>query len=82
MTATHTARQTLDGCFLDMRSRVLDLAASLDRIDRGADAGAVREDDRLKRLGQALGVLVDGSPDRAARVQLLFSLPYDSNWRA
>ena len=81
MAATNTARETLDGCFLEVRSRILDIAAGLDRIDRGADADAVRQDQRLQRLHQAIAVLADGAPDRAERVQQAFSLPYDPNWR-
>ena len=80
MTMTLTARERLDRGYLELRSRVLDIASGLDRVERGADADAVRGDDRLRRLAEALKLVTDGSPDRAQRVQLLFSLPHDVNW--
>ena len=81
MTPTPTAKETLDRCYLDVRSRILDIAASLDRIDRGTDAEAVHRDDRLNRVVQAMALLTDGASSRAERVQMLFSLPYDPKWR-
>ena len=81
MTTTLTAREQLDRGYLELRCRVLDLAAGLDRVERGADGGAVRADDRLRRVAEAMKLITDGKPDRAERVQKLFSLPYDANWR-
>jgi hypothetical protein len=71
------AAQALDAYFLEARARLLDLAAMFDRIDRG---GGVN-DPRLARIRQAVGTLVEAGPDRAARVQELFSLPYDAHWK-
>ena len=71
----------LDRDFLEMRHRVLDLAAALDRIDRGQEAPAVQDDPRLATLQRAIRVLTDGQGNRAERVQLVFSIPYDENWR-
>jgi hypothetical protein len=71
------AAQALDAYFLEARSKLLDLAAILDRIDHG---GGVK-DSRLERIRQAAELLTASGPDRAARVQELFSLPYDSNWK-
>jgi hypothetical protein len=71
------AAQALDAYFLEARARLLDLAAILDRIDRGGGTN----DPRLALIRQALGVLAEGGNDRAARVQELFSLPYDPNWK-
>jgi hypothetical protein len=73
------AARALDQFFLDARSRVLDLAAILDRIDRGADA-AVTVDSRLKLLSDAMAVLLSDAPDRAERVQKIFSHAYDPAW--
>jgi hypothetical protein len=75
------AAQALDAYFLEARARLLDLAAILDRIDRGPDVGRLRDDLRLARLRQAIGVLAEAGPDRAARIQEVFSLPYDPNWQ-
>ena len=67
--------QALESSFLDARARILDLAAILDRIDRG---GGV-DDPRLTKLLAAITMLADG-PGRAERVQTLFSLAYDAGW--
>lgn len=75
-----SAPRALDQFFLDARSRLLDLAATLDRIDRGSDAEAADRDPRLVRLRKALAILQSDAPNRAEQVQQLFSLEYDSTW--
>ncbi|HEY2784357.1 MAG TPA: hypothetical protein VGJ05_05210 [Fimbriiglobus sp.] len=72
------AKKVLDAYFLDARSRLLDLAAAMDRIDRGA--GDAAGDPRVGRIREALAVLAGTEPDRAARVQQIFSLAYDPTW--
>jgi hypothetical protein len=72
------AREALDRYFLEIRSKLLDLAAALDRIDRG---GGLPADPRLEQVRQALAVLQGAEAGRAERVQQLFSLPYDPAWR-
>ena len=74
------ATQALDRYFLEARSKLLDLAAILDRIDRGDNVSAVAEDPRLERVRQALEVLHDETESRAERVQQIFSLDYDPAW--
>jgi len=74
------ARQALDMYFLDIRCRLLDLAALLDRVDRGGDRPALAGDPRLERIRQAIQTLGDSSPGRAERIQQIFSLPYDPAW--
>jgi hypothetical protein len=73
------APAALDAYFLEARSKLLDLAAILDRIDRGAGANGV-EDTRLAKVRQALAVLGDPNGSRAERVQRIFSLDYDPTW--
>jgi hypothetical protein len=75
------ADRALDQFFLDTRSRLLDLAASLDRIGRGDGAGAVAPDPRLEKVRKALEILLDPSGGRAERIQKLFSLDYDPSWK-
>ena len=75
-----TARESLDREFFQLRAELLSLAASFDRMDRGQ--GSVSDDPRWQQLLQAVSILLQPGPDRAARLQLLFSLPYDENWRA
>jgi hypothetical protein len=74
------ARAALDAWFLEARSKLLDLAATLDRIGRGAGAGEVEADPRLTKVRQALEVLHDQSGGRAERIQQIFSLEYDPTW--
>ena len=74
------ARAALDAWFLDARSRLLDLAAILDRIGRGAGAGEAEADPRLAKVRQALEVLHDQSGGRAERIQQIFSLEYEPDW--
>ena len=74
------AVQALDRYFLEARSKLLDLAAILDRIDRGQDAASMADDPRLDKIRQALEVLHDRSGGRAERIQQIFSLDYDPAW--
>ena len=74
------AAQVLDTYFLEARSKLLDLAALLDRIGRGAGAAGVEQDPRLAKIRQALEVLHDPSGGRAERIQQIFSLAYDPTW--
>jgi hypothetical protein len=74
------ASQALDTYFLEARSKLLDLAAVLDRIGRGRDAGRTEDDPRLERIRRALEVLQDRSGGRAERIQQLFSLDYEPDW--
>lgn len=78
------AQAVLDREFLEMRARVLELAAALDRLDRAG--GPPTSDPRVGSLRQALDALRQSNPDggdanRAERVQLIFSRQYDAAWR-
>jgi hypothetical protein len=78
--APMAAAAALDAYFLEARARLLDLAAVLDRIGRGAGAAGAEDDPRLHKVRQALEVLCDRSGGRAERVQKIFSLDYDPAW--
>lgn len=55
--------------FMDSRSKLIDLAAFLDRVQR-----AGQEDDfRVRALKSAIGLLESGEPQRAKQVLLSFS---------
>ena len=71
------AAQALDQFFLDARARLLDVAAILDRIDRG-DGSA--NDPRMARIHEAIAALQADGPGRAAAIQQIFSLKYDETW--
>jgi hypothetical protein len=79
MTASVTPASALDREFLGIRSRLIELAAAMDRIDR---AGSVPDDPRRQQIRRSIEVLLAEAPHRAAQVQLEFSLPYDEQWRA
>jgi hypothetical protein len=72
--------EILDRDFLDVRSRVLDLAAALDRQDRANRSSSEHPDPRLAQLRQALEALLEPGPGRAETVQRIFSLNYDPEW--
>ncbi|MFQ5591817.1 MAG: hypothetical protein ACE5HE_11690 [Phycisphaerae bacterium] len=76
-----SARDQLDRDFLELRRRLLDVAAGLDRIDRAGGADMIRTDARVTMLRRAAMVLTDDCADRAERVQMVFSDEYDDNWR-
>jgi hypothetical protein len=75
------ADKALEQYFLEARCRLLDLAAILDRIQRGTEDLAVPDDPRLAKIRQALVILRDGGGDRAERIQQTFSLEYDPAWK-
>jgi hypothetical protein len=75
------ANKALEQFFLEARAKLLDVAAILDRINRGQEAGEVKPDDpRIDKIRKALEVLHDQSGGRAERIQQIFSLEYDSTW--
>lgn len=71
--------EVLNREFLEMRARILELAAALDRLDRAA--GSAAADVRFVRLRKGLAALVDAGADRAEQVQMIFSLPYEAGWQ-
>ena len=66
-----TRQQLLDLYFIAARAGVIDLAAFLDRIERGEGEA----DFRLEALQTALSELQKNVPERARRVLLAFSDP-------
>lgn len=79
---TPDAGQVLNREFLEIRCRLIDIGAALDRIDRSPDAGAALDDPRYLQLRKALVLLATDSPDRAQQLQMVFSDDYDPNWRS
>jgi hypothetical protein len=73
------AQAVLDREYLEVRAKVLELAATFDRLERGGGIPIV--DGRLKLVRQGLKVLLDETSDRAEQVQLIFSRPYDDDWQ-
>ena len=81
MPAVLTAPQLLARDFLEIRAKILEVAACLDRLDRGD--GSVSDDPRLAQIRAGLETLTAdaGRGARAEQVQLIFSLPYEEGWR-
>jgi hypothetical protein len=74
MSTMRDAQETLDQYFLEMRWRCLSLAADLDRVQRSEGGSAVLQSDpRLAKLRKAIATLLETAPDRAERVQDIFS---------
>ena len=65
--------------YLEIRSRLLDVAAALDRIDRAH--GSTVGDVRRQNIARALDALGGSDPNRAEQVQTIFSRAYDARWR-
>lgn len=83
MIQPRNAAQVLDRDFLEVRHRILELAAALDRLDAapGPPGEHPHPERRLAQIRQALDALREPGPDRAETVQLLFSDEYDPRWR-
>jgi hypothetical protein len=64
----------VDEYFIENRTRLLEIAAFLDRVDR-ADPTLAGRDFRLRVLADALQVLASGQPDRLLQIQMLLSDP-------
>ena len=73
------APEVLNREFLLMRAKILELAASFDRLDRAE--GNVAADPRMQQIARGLAALADDRHDRAERVQMIFSLPFDEHWQ-
>ena len=74
------AAALLDRLFLEIRARLLEVAAALDRIERADGAEAARQDLRLEQIAEAVEILNSDGFDRAERIQMLFSDPYVAGW--
>ena len=66
-----TRQQVLDLYFMDARCKLIELAAFLDRVDRGSGDA----DFRLAAFRDAMKHLADGEPLRAETVLRAFSDP-------
>jgi hypothetical protein len=68
------AKETLEAMQLEMRWRALSLAADLDRLERAPGGASVLSDDpNIRKLREALRVLLEAKANRAEQVQMIFS---------
>jgi hypothetical protein len=75
------APRALEQYFLEARSRLLDLAAILDRVGRGENTGAAENDPRVARIDKALEILASDAANKAELIQQVFSQEYDPHWK-
>ncbi len=69
-----TQKQLIDEYFMEHRTKVLDIAAFLDRMDRSIERNA-DDDFRIVAFREALSALCTANSDRVERVQMIFSDP-------
>ena len=74
-----SAPEVLNREFLEIRCKILDLAAAFDRLGRAG--GSLESDPRVSRLREALHVVLDEPEGRAEQVQMIFSRPYEEGWQ-
>ena len=67
-----TQRQLIDEYFMEHRTKVLDIAAFLDRLDRAAARDA-EDDFRYVAFRETLRELTSGTPGRVERAQMILS---------
>jgi hypothetical protein len=80
MKSTMDACAVLDRIYLEVRSKLLDVAACLDRVERAPLAERVETDARFKQLQDGITILASRGSDRAERIQMLFSDAYVAHW--
>ena len=66
--------------FLLTRAKLLEVAATLDRLDRAQGNDAVAADARMAQIRQAVTIIQNEKTNRAEKIQLLFSDSYDDGW--
>ena len=74
------SQEVLDREYLEIRGKILELAASLDRLERAEGGG--NEDNRMDLIRQGLQILLqDPNESKASQIQMLFSRVFEDNWR-
>ena len=81
MPTSLNAAEMLDREYLELRCRLIDIAASLDRIARATGSKTIANDPRWKRVSESLRLLGQGGHDLAPRIQMIFSDEYVADWR-
>ena len=69
-----TQQQLINEYFMEVRAKILDVAAFLDRMDRSVDRNA-EDDFRMVAMREALQALCAGIPSRVYDIQMIFSDP-------
>jgi hypothetical protein len=84
MSIPMTAPEVLNREFLEIRAKLLELAAFFDRLNRAE--GSITGDTRLPLIRGAIDALQSDAlqsdaNNLAEQVQLIFSQPYDDEWQ-
>jgi hypothetical protein len=79
MTNVRNSNDVLEQEFLPIRAKLLEVAASLDRLDRAS--GNLGSESRRRQISAAIELLLSSVDDRAEQVQLIFSRPFEDDWR-
>ncbi len=80
-----TADKILEESFLEVRAKLLEVAATLDRIDRAANQHgdlSPNQHDRRAQVDDAIQICLGDNAERAEQLQQLFSRPYQADWRS
>jgi hypothetical protein len=80
MSSALCANTVLDRVYLEIRCKLLDVAASLDRVGRADGGESVQTDPRLAQIHKGIEILSGPGIDRAEQIQMLFSDAYVPNW--
>ncbi len=75
-----SAEQIVVDEFMIARAKIVELAATLDRIERAT--GDVEDSKNMQLLVQGMHILCDDEVEKAKRVQLLMSRLYDPHWQS
>jgi len=70
-----STRQLIDEYFIENRTRLLDVAAFLDRLDRSKDGQDPATDFRMRAFRDGLRELLSEDSGRIERVQMILSDP-------
>ena len=70
-----TAQEIIDLYFIENRSRVLDIASFLDRIDRYEGANEAKTDFRYQAIMKVIELLKESGGNRTKSIQLALSDP-------
>ena len=80
MNSTLSPPAVLDRYFQETRCKIIEIAATLDRLDRSAGGKSALSDRRLDQIRRSLRLLSEETDDRATKCQMAFSLPYEEDW--
>jgi hypothetical protein len=79
MTNTRSTQEVFELEFLPIRAKLLEMAAALDRLDRAS--GSMDAEPKRRQIEAAIQVLLRSAVDRAEEIQLIFSRPFEGDWR-